>query len=815
MKKLLASIAFVFATFAAADAQSLVRGRIVEQGTGVPEPGAVVMAGKAEGAAIAYASSDTSGVFSLSLPAGDYQLSVSSMGRKDYTAPISVPADGLELGDIALETDAAMLKGASVTDLRALVKLDADKLTYDVSGDADAKANTLLDMLRKVPMVTVDAQDNITVNGSSDFKVYVDGKPDQMLSSNPSKTLKNVPASSIKNIEVITNPGAKYDAEGTGGVLNLITDRSQGGKSALPNGVSGTVSSGIDTRGSLNGGLNFSARYNKFTFGGNFYGGRQRNPNVIQTASRGDDAGNSLSQRMDVDIINPYLWGNANMSYEPDTLNLITAQFGTETFGNKNEMDGSVTGYVGDLVDYYYGVEESNRWRAAGYNAGIDWQRTSARNKDRYFILSYRYSTDPSINKMRLDYKDFEGNVAALPSSFSKSDQRSQEHTVQSDFTTPLKGGHELNFGLKYILRLNHADGKYYLDDVYNEDGSSLYRHYNNIAAAYAEYKAVFGKFVGKAGFRYEYTWQRVAYPGHEEKNFKSEFGSPVPNLSFQYNISPMQNLALTWSLRIRRPGIYVLNPYVERTPVTLQYGNSDVEPANTHKIEFKYNFFNPKFVVSSWANWQFCNDGINQYTFYDADHMLNTTYGNILHQNNFYGGAYVNWNVSNKTRVYASLNGGHVSLSADKLNLSNDGWTGSAYIGYQQTLPWDLRFTSGLYIADKHIELQGYGRHDGFFNLGVSKSFLEDKLTVSISGMTNTGKGRASFKETTKGEGFTETTDMKLALRAVRFEISWTFGKSGISVKQAKKSVSNDDLEAGSRGGSIGGASQTGAGGQ
>ena len=806
MKKAVLVVMAAFA-FIAASAQAPVKGRVVDENS-VPEVGAVVMAGNS-----AYAVADSAGVFSLKLQPGNYEITVSSMGRKDHTRSISVPAEGLDLGDIALETDSQMLKGATVTDLKTLVKLDADKLSYDVSGDAEAKANTLLDMLRKVPMVTVDAQDNITVNGSSDFKVYVDGKPDQMLSSNPSKTLKNIPASSVKSIEVITNPGAKYDAEGTGGVLNLITDKSKGGKSALPNGVSGTVSAGVDTRGSLNGGLNFSARYKKITFGGNFYGGRQHNPKVQQLADQTDAAGGAFKQVMDIDNISPYVWGNASMSYEPDTLNLITVQFGTDSFGNDNDMDGSLTHFTNSVQDYRYSVYGDNKWMGAGYNAGIDWQRTSARNKDRYFTLSYRYSTDPSISKTHLNYKDFEGTVQAMPSTYSRNDERSQEHTVQADFTTPFKGGHELNVGAKYILRLNHADGKYYVDDVYNVDGSSIYRHYNNIAAAYAEYKAVFGSFIGKAGFRYEYTWQNVKYPGHEEKNFSSEFGSPVPNLSLQYNLSPTQNLALTWSLRIRRPGIYVLNPYVERTPVTLEYGNSDVEPAMNHRIDLKYNFFNPKFVVSSWANWQFCNNGINRYSFYDANNMLNSTYGNILHHNNFYGGVYFNWNASKKTRVYTSLNGGHVSLSADKQNLSNSGWTASAYVGFQQTLPWDLRLSSGMYISTRRLDLQGWSRNDGFFNLGLSKSFLEDKLTVSLAGMTNIGKGKTSFKRHMEGDGFVQNTNMKIALRAISFEISWSFGKSGISVKQTKKTVSNDDLESGSRGGGMGGGVSDAAG--
>lgn len=137
------------------------------------------------------------------------------------------------------------LDAVTVVASKPLVKMETDKMTYNVEQDADAKASTVLDMLRKVPMVTVDGQDNITVNGSSSFKVYVDGKPNPMFSANPSQIFKAMPANMVKNIEVITNPGAKYDAEGTGGVLNIVLNKQTlggAGSSDLSNGYNGNIS---------------------------------------------------------------------------------------------------------------------------------------------------------------------------------------------------------------------------------------------------------------------------------------------------------------------------------------------------------------------------------------------------------------------------------------------------------------------------------------------------------------------------------------------------------------------------------------------
>ena len=146
-----------------------------------------------------------------------------SVGRTDVIRTFNIKDNSpIDLGTLYISDNVTQLGNVEVVAQKPLVKMTVDKMSYSVSDDVDAKTNTVLDMLRKVPMVTVDGSDNITVNGSSSFKVFVDGKPSVMMSSNPSQIFKNMPASSVQNIEVVTNPGAKYDAEGVGGVLNLI-----------------------------------------------------------------------------------------------------------------------------------------------------------------------------------------------------------------------------------------------------------------------------------------------------------------------------------------------------------------------------------------------------------------------------------------------------------------------------------------------------------------------------------------------------------------------------------------------------------------
>ncbi len=158
------------------------------------------------------------------------------------------------------------LKEVTITAQKPLVKIDPDKIVYSMESDPEAQANNALEMLRKVPLITVDAEENITVNGQSNFKVLVNGKSSSMMSTNFKEVLKSLPANTIKDIEVITNPSSKYDAEGVGGIINIITTKK------TINGYNGSVSSGVDARGSLNWSAYLATKIKKFSFSSRYYG---------------------------------------------------------------------------------------------------------------------------------------------------------------------------------------------------------------------------------------------------------------------------------------------------------------------------------------------------------------------------------------------------------------------------------------------------------------------------------------------------------------------------------------------------------------
>ena len=287
---------------------------------------------------------DIDGKFETDLKnAGKYILSLQSIGKvptkKNFT--LSAKKKVLDLGILYMHDDSKQLGEVTVTAQRKLVKVELDKLTYSLDEDPEAQTSNTLDMLRKVPMITVDGNDEIQLQGSTNFKIYVNGKPSNMMNNNPADVLKSMPASSIKNIEVITDPGSKYDAEGVGGIINIITT-----KNALQ-GYTGTIRANASTLGSFGGGGYVSMKAGKFGITAN-YGYNYRNSPWNDTYSMRDEEEAKYQQGDETftrpsSLLNehgrsknkgPFQYGYLEGSYEIDTLNLLSV--GVNLFRGKS-----------------------------------------------------------------------------------------------------------------------------------------------------------------------------------------------------------------------------------------------------------------------------------------------------------------------------------------------------------------------------------------------------------------------------------------------------------------------------------------------
>ena len=541
-----------------------VKGILLDSLTQEGEPYATIKIVKKEAPAKALKMlvTDMKGQFQEKVPGtGNFVMTITSVGRTPIVKDFSVKAGEklVDFGTLYIVDASNELGQVEIVAQKPLVKADVDKIEYNVQDDPDAQSNSVLEMLRKVPLVTVDGEDNIQVNGSSSFKVYVNGKPNNMMSNNPTEVLKSMPANSIKHIEVITNPGPKYDAEGVGGILNIVTVGSG------LEGYTATFSANVSNRGA-GGGAFGTIKSGKLTVSARYNYNYNDQPRNYSSGSQHvtPEAVTENSSNLDYDGSNKghgsFQSGSMEASYEIDTLRLVTMSFGL--WGGGNKSNGS-TDYIATFPENInaapiYSYSAFNRSKSSWYSidGGIDYQRLF-KVKDRMLTFSYKINTRPQTSDSYTEYEidngynpDWADYLNRLKNQHNDGEQNTTEHTFQADYTTPIGKLHTLEAGAKYILRNNSSeDDRFDADDTgkyeYNKDQSSHYKHLNDIIAAYLGYGLKVKRLSGRLGLRYEHTIQDVKYLVGRGEDFTKNFDDVVPSASIGYKLTDMSNLRL------------------------------------------------------------------------------------------------------------------------------------------------------------------------------------------------------------------------------------------------------------------------------
>ena len=792
-------------------AQTTVKGVLMDETLAESEPFATVRvfkAGKTD-KAVAMFLTDEDGKFSQEVKGkGKFDIVFSSVGKEELKQTVTLGQENpLDLGTLYLKENATMLQGVEIVAQKPLVKMDVDKMSYNVAEDEDSKSNTVLDMLRKVPMVTVDGQDNITVNGSSSFKVYVDGLPNVMFSSNPSMVFKSMPATAVKSIEVMTNPGAKYDAEGATGILNIVMnkmDMAGGAGAQSMNGYNGTLRASAGNKqlgasafvngqqGKLSYSVNVMTSYNK-----------PGNTTTEMEQTQVGQAGTSQLMTSENNVKTPFTMGSLTLGYQIDPMSVLNLNAQVNSMTMKS-TGTSLTTMGGNAYGdgFSYGSTTDMKNSRTSFSGSLDYQRFFNKERTQSIALTYQLNYSPAKTESTNNF-EASSTYIDLTDRYSENKDKTLNHIFQVDYTMPIGTGQTLSLGGKLQLHDATSDSKYYLENVYNPSASSEYEYKNSILAGYGEYAGNFGMFGAKAGLRYEYTWQDVEYHLGNGEDFKTSYGNLVPTASLQYNLGTGSNLGLTYNMRISRPGISYLNPYVDQTnPIAISYGNPDLDVEKNHTLSLVYNMFTSKLMVNLNLHHNFVDNAISQYSFYDSDNLLNTTYGNVVKRHQTGLSAYVNYLLTKNTRLFVNGAINYTDLRSDVLDQSNSGWTANAMIGLQQTLPWDLKLSAFAITSTKNYTLQGWSGGFNMLTASLSKSLLNDKLTIGVQGILGlNGGGKLNIESETRGKDFISHTNIKVPIYGVTFTVSYTFGNSKMMTKQHTSRVQSDFIEQQSQG--------------
>lgn len=748
--------------------------------------------------------------------AGEYTVTFSYVGMNDTTLTFTVSnaAPTAALGKVVMSEASEMLHDVTVTAQKPLVVKEIDRIGYDVQADPDTKTSNLRDILRKVPMVSVDADGTIKVNGSTDFKIYKNGRPNNSMSRNAKDLFAALPASTIKKIEVITEPGATEDAEGTSAILNIVTN-----SDTVINGVMGNVSANYDTNNNFPFlGAYLQTQINKVTvsaYGGYArLGGRNANSRS-ETYSLFKDTGVSRSSTSESDYDGEFSYFGLEGSYELDSLNLFTAE--VSGYYNNVNPTGTTKHYTHDAAGTLLGsFTEHSSFRKNRYfdvDANFNYQHNTHR-KGEVYTLSYMVSTTHQERDATNVYEDFFG-TETQPYTGLRTDYSLNfiEHTFQADYSRKL-GNHNLEGGLKWIIRRNHSitDNEYIgWKDVDNE-----FSHITNIGAAYAQYGYRVGPVNLRAGLRYEFSRLKATYPDGSNPEFATNLNDLVPSAAASWQINDANTLSVNYAASISRPGISYLNPAVTVTPTSVSFGNPDLESARRQSVKLTYMLIKSKFNINFSANYGWRNNAISGVTYVTDGDIINSTYANIGKSRDLSFRMFAQWSITPKTRLM--LNGGVTYAQAEQEGYKLSRWAPNCYVQASQELPWKLGIEAGLFYWGGGLNgVYGYSKNrfsqQAYFDLSLRRSFLkDDRLNVRLSVSNPFGSGTRCYESVTVNGPYTGWSRYyRDHAFSVRIGVSFRFGSLRAQVKKVARGIENDDLEGRKSGAGAGNSSQSG----
>ena len=691
------------------------------------------------------------------------------------------------------------LKGQTLDEVvvaqrRKLIKNDIDKLTYDVQHDKTAQTKTTLEILKKIPLVTVDGQENIRVQGSTSFKVYRNGHPDPSLSGqNLKDILKAIPASTIKRIEVITDPGAKYDAEGTTAILNIVMM-----SSSKLQGVSGNVNSKIDSYGSVRLGTYLTTKVGKLTTTVNY---NYANQNKKQTENYREEAYNYVKtgeQKREYGTNSTAAtihFGNISASYEIDSLNLLTAS--TNFFGYKADANAQSTNERWDKNSQLI-YKFDNNMTTPGYshlNIGgrLDYQHKTHLDGE-ILTLSYMLAATRPHTIFRQTYS----NMVNFPVNYTSYDQNTRErfteHTFQIDYVRPFGKHHKIESGTKYILRYNNSTSLMDYQGT-TPDMESKFKHNAQVAAAYLSYIFTAGKWAARAGLRYEFTRMKASYPDGSNADYHANLNDWVPSASLQYKISDSQTLKFSYNTSINRPGIGYLNPAIISTPTAVSFGNANLGSSRNQKLQLEYMLVTSKLTLQLSPYYSYTNNGIAN-IIYEQNRKDVSTYQNVLKSKVFGISSYTEWTPFTGTSFTLNASIRYARITLPTPAIKNSGCGGGIYFNWEQKIPWKLTLTTSIggEYGNRVYDPYAIEGHWFYYDFTLTRRFFKDKLTVSISAESPFINERSTTYRIVQGD-YTGYERSVMYPKCFHIGFSWSFGKLKASVERAARSIENDDL--------------------
>ena len=728
------------------------------------------------------------------LPVGDYILNISYNGyvSKRINCQVSPKKLNQNLKNIFLDVDTYILNDVKLSSEAPIYENKIEKIVYNVANDLDQSAQDGVDVLRNTPLLSVDINDNVSLRGSENIKFLLNGKSSSFLNmDNISDVLQSIPAEQIKSIEVITSPGAKYDADGDAGVVNIITDQ----KSIQ--GFNAGINTSTGTRVNRTS-FNLNAGKNRFgiSASGSARYGWPRGGNTTVLNSISDSDGLIDSQLKSGEFVGNWVGyrGSMDIYYDINMYNSITANININgqiksNDGIENVSDYDYTQPPFPLIDSYL-VSDTSLNRDTESELTLSYIKTFPDNEGRELSFDIQYGGHVHDDKSFLeqtDNSDYSGFID------NKMLGKGYELTGQLDYVHPFGNKNKFEAGLKRIERNTvndyNTETDLQISWLNSYDLTNIFTYKQKVSSFYMSTNLNFPSDIGVLmGTRYEHTNISGEY-NEKYASFNTDYSNIVPNITISKKINMFQTIKISYTNRIKRPDIHKVNTNLDIIDLnTISRGNPELEPSNSHQVELGYTNFKPGLMTSFFVYYKKRNNVIEAFTSIIENDVFETNYDNTgdidTYGFNFFGSSTIKKVLT--LRASADIYSMYQTLNY-KYSFNANLKIGKGY-----------RFESRAFFRSPRRTIQGERPSFSMMSFGFRKDFTNKRGSIGL-GMVEPFSKYKSFNTSISGEmddgtTFENNRDYQILFRSFNINFKYKFGKIDFDPIKKKAILENND---------------------
>jgi outer membrane receptor protein involved in Fe transport len=813
-------IFFCIAVNAQSKPNGTISGKVSDKSTNQPlEYATISIISKQSGKTITGTIADSKGGFVISnIPFDTYQVNVEFIGYEKTTLDniiINSNKRSITLGSVSLSSSTHNLESVIVMGDKPVVENKIDKIVYNVSNDITSQGGAAIDVLKKVPQVTVDIDGNVELQGNSNIRFLINGKPSSVFGNSLADALASIPASQIKSVEAITNPGAKYDSQGTGGIINIILYDNK------MQGINGNINLSAGSR-LENGSMNLNIRHNNFGVNAFFSGNAALKSQLPYSQNRfaRDTSAKTITnllQTSRTDFIRNGFRSGVGFDWNITKNDIITGSLGYNHFGNSNQGLTNQEELTSDFLsnpisDIFTFRNSDSRFRIGSIDYSLDYKK-KFKNEGQELDIAYNASNGKPYSNY-IQSQSYEGQAIPFSGSLSTNPGTDNEINLSIDYSHPVNknflietGAKMVNENITSIANVSVFDPSI---DQYVSDALQSYS-LNYKMKVYAGYLSTNFKLVNwlnvKAGARYEYTDVKIDLSNTSIPSY----GTLVPSVVLSHNFSKTQSLKLAYSKRIERPDYRELNPFINLSdPYNITTGNPLLKPeiGNNFELGYSSTFKKGGNIYISLIERINTQDVKQVTTFYPAYLIGDSTYTNVSVSSNQNIGEEYNSgiSVSGSYPITTKLNLRGNLMVTQRYTVSNLS-TGNQSTGFRARfnlnatyqLPKDLVFELFGFYSSATQNIQGKSPQFFIYTFALRKMFWDKKASFGFTA-TNPFSKYVRQVSTISTESYTSTNIRMMPLRSFGISFMYKFGK--LEFTKTKEEDNNNYLnDASSRG--------------